>query len=210
MTSEQNLYYFTFNKIFYTALRTLSHKYEQDSLQIEYMEDNKFRVHGWTDDDPSCIKLLENVNRTVEKLNVIKLTQPEKKIERMRVMKKWRKKFEIEGLNIITIAKNYGSVHYLMGLSSHEHLYNVFTSIQAHSYKTFSSNFIKFLYKPVFEALVNSKDYQIAIFEKLKVTATELRIVELENANKKRGKFVEFLFEIKEYAPTKTLVEKFK
>ena len=103
MTSEQNLYYFTFNKIFYTALRTLSHKYEQDSLQIEYMEDNKFRVHGWTDDDPSCIKLLENVNRTVEKLNVIKLTQPEKKIERMRVMKKW---------NLILYSKNVSRLLY--------------------------------------------------------------------------------------------------
>ena len=97
-----------------------------------------------------------------------------------------------------------------MGLASHEHLYNVLTKLQAHSYKTYTSNLIKFLYKPVLEALINSKDYQIAIYEKLKVTSTELRIVELENANKKRGKFIEFLFELKEYVATKTIVEKFK
>jgi len=51
-----------------------------------------------------------------------------------------------------------------MGLASHEHLYNVLTKFQAHSYKTFTSNFIKFLYKPVIEVLICSKDYQIAIY----------------------------------------------
>ena len=107
----------------------------------------------------------------------MKLVQPDKKIERIKMMRKWRKKFEIEGLNVITIKKNYGYSYYLMGLASHEHLYNVLTKLQAHSYKTFTSNFIKFLYKPVIEALTNSKDYQIAIYEKLKITSTELRIV---------------------------------
>lgn len=77
-----------------------------------------------------------------------------------------------------------------MGLASHEHLYNVLTKLQVHSYKTYTSNFIKFLYKPVIEALVNSKDYQITVYDKLKITSTEIRIVEHENANKKKGKFI--------------------
>lgn len=93
MNPEQNIHYFSFNKVIYMALKFLSHKFQQDSIQIEYMEDNKFRVHGWVDDNQACLKLQETLNKTLEKLNVMKLVQPEKKIERIKMMKKWRRKF---------------------------------------------------------------------------------------------------------------------
>jgi hypothetical protein len=140
----------------------------------------------------------------------MKVNQPVKKIERIKAMRKWRKQFEIPGLNIITVKKNYGNTYYLMGCGSQLQLYHVLKNLEAHSYKTYSTNLVKFLYKPVIEALVNSKDYKIAIYDKLKVTSTEMRITEAENYNKKRVKLVEFLFELEQYVSTKTLVEKFK
>jgi hypothetical protein len=97
-----------------------------------------------------------------------------------------------------------------MGCGSQLQLYHVLKNLEAHSYKTYSTNLVKFLYKPVIEALINSKDYKIAIYDKLKVTSTEMRITEAENYNKKRVKLVEFLFELEQYVSTKTLVEKFK
>ena len=107
---------------------------------------------------------------------MIKLFQPDKKVDRIKAMNKWRRRFEIEGLNVITIKKNYGLAYYLMGLASHEHLYNVVTKLQGHFYKAFTSSFIKFLYKPVIEALINSRDYQIAVYEQLKIISTEIKI----------------------------------
>lgn len=57
MKKTQSTRYFSFSKPIYFALKNLSHKFEQNSLQIEYLEDNMFRVHDWADDRQECLKL---------------------------------------------------------------------------------------------------------------------------------------------------------
>lgn len=58
--------------------------------------------------------------------------------------------------------------------------------------------------------LINSKEYQISVFDKLKITSTEFKIIEIHNQNHKKGKFLEMFFELEKYAPTKELVSKYK
>jgi len=79
-------------------------------------------------------------------------------------MKKWKQQFQIPGLGVILVKKNYGNVYYLMGCTSQLQLYDILLNLKMHSYKKFTTSFVKFLYKPVFEALIESKDYQILIF----------------------------------------------
>lgn len=109
----------------------------------------------------------------------MKLNLPEKKILRIKAMKKWKKQFEIHGLNIFNVKRNFGITHYLIGYATQFQLYQVLNNLQVHSYKTFPTSFIKFLYKAPIEMLIDSKEYQITAFEKLKITSTEFRIIEM-------------------------------
>lgn len=92
-------------------------------------------------------------------------------------MKKWKKQFEIHALNIFTVKRNFGICYYLIGYATQFQLYQVLSNLQAHSYKTFPTNFIKFLYKAPIEMLINCEEYQITAFDKLKITSTEFRII---------------------------------
>ena len=162
---------------YFQAIRNLQSLYSNVNLQIHFEPPNRILIHNWADDNPDCMNFKSKFDRTMESISVMKVNLPEKKIIRIKTMKKWKKQFEIQGLNIFSVKRNFGITHYLIGYASQFQLYQVLTNLQTHSYKTFPTSFIKFLYKAPIEMLINCKEYQISIFDKLKITSTEFRIV---------------------------------
>jgi hypothetical protein len=102
----------------------------------------------------------------------MKVNQPEKKIERIRNMKKWRTQCKIQGLGIMRVKKNFGNIYYLLGFGSHEQIYSVLKNLQSHSYKSFPSTFLSTPYKPILSLLTSLPCYQILSFSLLNITSS--------------------------------------
>lgn len=133
---------------FFQAIKNFQPAFFNDpALQIEFDAPNRILIHDWADDNPSCINFKYKFDKILESISVMKLNLPEKKILRIKTMKKWKKQFEIQGLNIFSIKRSFGISYYLIGYATQLQLYQVLSNLQTHSYKTFPTSFIKFLYK---------------------------------------------------------------
>lgn len=132
---------------FFQAIKNFQPAFNDPALQIEFDAPNRILIHDWADDNPSCINFKYKFDKILESISVMKLNLPEKKILRIKTMKKWKKQFEIQGLNIFSIKRSFGISYYLIGYATQLQLYQVLSNLQTHSYKTFPTSFIKFLYK---------------------------------------------------------------
>ena len=146
--------------------------FKQPNVEMEFIRPNTLRVTNWNQNQESCIKWKARFDRVLDQLNLMKVNQPEKKIDRIINMKKWRMQFNIQGLSIIKVNKNFGNIYYLVGFGSHQQIYSVLKNLQSHSYKSFVSTFLSNPYKSVLSLLTSLPCYQILSFSLLHITST--------------------------------------
>lgn len=78
---------------YFNAIRSLQSLYNDARLQIDFEPPNRIIVHNWADDNPACVAFKSKFDRTMESISVMKLNLPEKKILRIKTMRKWKKQF---------------------------------------------------------------------------------------------------------------------
>lgn len=84
---------FYLSSTYFQAVKNLQSLFVDLNLKINFEAPNRIIIHNWADNDSACINFKSKFDKIIESISVMKVNLPEKKLLRIKTMKKWKKQF---------------------------------------------------------------------------------------------------------------------